>query len=152
MPVTGGPYLAAAFFCEKALTERDGVISFIRVVDQWNVRGASETMPPTVIQAMLVILMKSGIFRGSTQIVVTPTSPSGVEMPSISFPVEFRGDDQHGSGIIVPMAFPVQEPGCYWFDVAIGPTQSVTKIPLSVSYLQAGPIVAQPTVPPPRGR
>ena len=109
MPVSGGPYLQAAFFCEKALREADGVLSFIRVVDKWTVNGPAETMPPTVIQTNLVIAMKSGIHRGSSQITITPTSPSGKIMQPIVIPAFFEGDDDRGVAIVAAMGFPVQE-------------------------------------------
>jgi hypothetical protein len=30
----GGPYIGAAFLCEKILQEKDGVLSAIRIVDR----------------------------------------------------------------------------------------------------------------------
>lgn len=144
MPVSGGPYLAAAFFCEKVLREADGVLSFIRVVDRWNVTGPAEQMPPTIIQTNLVVMMKSGIHRGSSQITITPTSPSGRVMSPVTLPTIFEGDDDHGSAVIAQFGFPVQEAGLYWFDVAVD-SQPITKIPLRVAYLRVGPIPIQPS-------
>lgn len=138
----GGPYLVAAFFCEKALHEKDGVLSFIRMVDRWNVTGPTETMPPTLIQAYLVVLMKAGIHRGSAQITITPTKPSGELMPTIAFPVFFEGDEDRGTGVVAPLGFPVQEDGLYWFDVAVD-GQAVTKMPLRIVYQRVGQIHGQ---------
>ena len=144
MPITGGPYLAAAFFCEKLLQEQDGVISAIRIVDRWNVTGPTQDMVPTVIQAFLVVLFKSGIHRGQAQITITPISPSNVRMQPIMLPVLFEGEDERGAGIGIPMGFPVQEHGTYWFEVALaigsGAAQIVTAIPMRVAYLQIGPM------------
>jgi hypothetical protein len=80
MPAQGGPYLAAAFLCEKALRETDGVNSFVRVVDRWTISGPDETMPQSSIQATLVVMFKSGIHRGPGQLNITPTSPSDVQL------------------------------------------------------------------------
>jgi hypothetical protein len=85
--------LAAAFLGERALREVDGVNSFIRVVDRWTVTGPTETMPQTAIPATLVVIFKSGIHRGSGQLVITPTSPSDVRMAAITLPVLFEGDE-----------------------------------------------------------
>lgn len=139
MSASGGPYLVAAFFCEKVLREFDGTMSFIRIVDKWTVSGPADTMPPTVIQTTLVILMKSGIHRGSSQITVTPTSPSGALMQTITLPALFEGDDDRGVAIVAGMGFPAQESGLYWFDVAVD-GQSFTRMPLRVSYLRVGPM------------
>ena len=143
MSVTGGPYLAAAVFCEKALREADGVLSLIRIVDKWTVRGTAEVMPQTVIQATLVVMMKSGSFRGSAQLTLTPTSPSGKIMPSIQIPVIFEGDDDRGIGAIAPMGFPAEESGIYWFDLVVE-GQSFTKLPLRVQYLRVVPSSSSP--------
>ncbi len=143
MPVIGGPYLTAAFLCEKALTEVDGVPSFIRIVDKWTVTGTTETMLPTLINATLVVLMRSGIHRGSSQLTIVPTTPAGAVMPPMIIPVSFEGDDDHGTGFVQPIGFPAQESGLYWFDVSID-SQPITKIPLRIVYLR----IAQPPGPP----
>lgn len=139
MPIQGGPYLVAAFLCERALREVDGVNSFIRIVDRWTVTGPSEAMPPTAIQATLVVSFKSGIHRGNGQLTITPTSPSDVRMQSLTLPVLFEGDEDRGLAIIIPMAFPVQEPGLYWFNVSLD-GQSFSEIPLRVVYHRVVPM------------
>jgi hypothetical protein len=144
MPITGGPYLASAFFCEKVLREQDGVLSVIRIVDRWNIQGPTQDMVPTVIQAFLVVLFKSGIYRGQANLTVTPISPQNVRMQPIALPVLFEGEDERGAGIVIPMGFPVQEHGTYWFEVALtmgsNAPQVVTAIPMRVAYLQIGPM------------
>ena len=143
MPIQGGPYLAAAFLCEKALREVDGVNSFIRIVDRWTVTGPSEAMPTTAIQATLVVIFKSGIHRGNGQLTITPTSPSDVRMQSLTLPVLFEGDEDRGIAVIIPMAFPVQEPGLYWFNISLD-GQSFSEIPLRVVYHRVVPMQAPP--------
>jgi hypothetical protein len=147
MPIDGGPYLAAAFLCEKALREVDGVNSFIRVVDRWTITGPTEEMPQTAIQATLVVMFKSGIHRGPGRLVITPTSPQDQRMQAIEIPLLFEGDEDRGVAIAVPMAFPVQEPGVYWFDVSLD-GQSFSHIPLRVVYHR---VVATPMPPNPTG-
>jgi len=141
MPITSGPYLAAAFFCDKVLREADGVLSAIRIVDRWNVTGPSETMPPTVLQTNLLIMMKSGVYRGQAQLTVTPIAPSNQRLQPITFPVLFEGEDERGNGIALPLAFPAQEDGTYWFEITLSgqalPQRVITAIPMRVAYLQA---------------
>lgn len=146
MPIQGGPYLSAAFLCEKALREVDGVTTFVRMVDRWTVTGPSETMPLTAIQATLVVMFKSGIHRGPGHLTITPTSPSDVRMSSVTVPVLFEGDEDRGIAIILPMAFPAQEPGLYWFNVSLD-GQSFSEIPLRVVYHQVVPMQMPPQNP-----
>lgn len=143
MTITDGPYLHTAVFCDRVLREADGIVSLIRIVDRWTVAGPAEQMATTLIQTNLAILMKSGTYQGAAKIQVTPTSPSGVEMASLQLPVNFEGDDDRGVAIALPIAFPVQEPGVYWFDIQIS-GRSLTKIPLRVLYQQ---IAMQPLLP-----
>lgn len=151
MPVSAGPYLSAAFFCERVLQERDGVLSFIRVVDRWNIVGPTQTMPPTTIQATLVALFKSGTLRASAQLTITPVSPSGERMQSVVLPVLFEGDDERGGGTILPLGFPVKDPGLYWFEVGLAvqgaPAEVMTNIPMRIVYLQTGSMMPPPNPP-----
>lgn len=143
MTITGGPYLQTAVFCDRVLHETDGVYSLIRIVDRWVVAGTTEQMATTLIQTNLVITMKSGTYRGAAKVQIIPTNPSGQEMPSLNLPVNFEGDDDRGVAIALPIAFPVQEPGVYWFDVQVG-GQSFSKVPLRVLYQQTA---MQPLLP-----
>jgi hypothetical protein len=131
MPIEGGPYLSAALLCEKALQETDGVSSLIRVVDRWTVSGPTEEMPQTAIQATMVLMLKRGIHRGPGRLTITPITPSDTRMQAMEVPVLF--DEDRGVNVIIPMAFPVQEPGVYWFAIALD-GQAITHIPLRVIY------------------
>lgn len=97
-------------------------------------------MQPTVIQATLVILMKSGMHRGNSEIRMEPTDPSRSPMPTLTFPVFFEGDDYRGSGIVGPIIIPVREPGVYWFGILVD-GQLVTRVSLQIVYQRiAGPV------------
>ena len=156
MPVSGGPYLAAAFFCERVLQEKDEVMSFIRVVDRWNVVGSTQPMTPTVIQATLFVLFKSGILRSSAQLIVTPISPTNDRLQPISVPVLFEGDDERGVAVALPLRFPVNEAGLYWFEVAVsvhgGEPSIFTYVPMRIAYLQTGSVSSSATQPPMLGQ
>jgi hypothetical protein len=143
MPSQGGPYLQAALLCEKALQETDGVISLIRIVDRWTVSGPTDDMPQTAIQATMVLMFKSGFHRGPGRLTITPTSPRDAAMPAIEVPVHFEGDEDRGVNVVIPMAFPAQEPGVYWFGVALD-GQTVSHIPLRVIYHRVAPTQIPP--------
>jgi hypothetical protein len=152
VPVTGGPYLNCAVFCEKLLREADNVPTLVRVFDRWTVQGTSPTMPMTVIPATLYIALRSGTFRGGASVTVKPTTPSGQPMPQIAFPVQFEGDEDRGPMIIAMLQFPVPEPGAYWFEVSVVPDADpsavllLTQTPLRIVY-QRTPHMAGQTNP-----
>jgi hypothetical protein len=149
MPITGGPYLTGAFFCDKVLREQDGVVSAIRIVDRWNVNGPDETMPTTILQTNLVVLLKSGIYRGSAQLTITPITPSNNRLQPVVFPLLFEGEDERGCGVVMPLGFPATESGVYWFEVMLAgqalETRVITAIPMRVAYLRmVNPTPGQP--------
>src|SRR5579862_2366458 len=119
MPVEGGPYLSAAFFCDRVLREQEGTLSAIRIIDRWNIVGVTEQMELNIVRATLLVLFRSGIHRGAAQVIITPISPSNTRMPQINAPLSFEGDDDRGAGIVLPIGFPVQEAGTYWFEIQL---------------------------------
>lgn len=135
----GGPFLQMAVFCEKALQEKDGVMSAIRIVDRFTLTVSSEASPgsiPTMNLAInLIIAFKSGDIRGKMELKVRPVSPSGKEMPSFTGPLFFEGGD-HGSSIIIQYGLSAKEEGIYWFDIILN-NKFVTKIPLRIIYAKA---------------
>jgi len=125
------------FFCNKVLIENDGVPSYIRVVDRWMISGPTDAMPISIINTYLVVNFKSGIYRGSLELAITPITPSGNPMPVIRSPLLFEGDDERGTGVAGEIGFPVAEQGIYWFEVKLG-GNLITKMPLRVAYLKVG--------------
>ena len=138
MSVQGGPYLSMAFFCEKLLREADGVLSAIRIVDRFSVQGTTEDMPASTIAFTIVIVFKSGEFRGRAEIELKCTSPSGKPLPSTKFPVVFEGEGDRGTGVGVMIQFRAEEEGLFWFEVLLnavgGNPEPVTRIPLRIIY------------------
>jgi len=135
------PYLAMAIFCEKVLREADNVLSVIRVIDRFNVAGATPEMSPTALQFTVLISFKAGFLRGKQMLAIRPKSPNKEDLPQMSFPMLFEGDDDRGSALMAQMNFIATQEGLYWFDVHLN-EELVTRMPLRVTYQQAGPIMA----------
>ena len=95
MPETG-PHLAAALLCERVITESDGVLSIIRVVDRVTQTASGtdppETMPPLSIDNLSMVLsLKPDKARGRFQLRLVMNEPSmkteGLRDDIISSPV-----------------------------------------------------------------
>ena len=132
----GGPFLQMAVFCEKALQEKDGVISAIRIVDRFTVTPSSE-IPPEALLTMnlpinLIIAFKSGDIKGKMELKVRPFSPSGEELQSFVGPLLFEGED-HGSSVVIQYGLSAKEEGIYWFDILLD-NKLITKIPLKIIH------------------
>ena len=146
----GGPYVSVACACEKVLTEQDGVLSIIRVIDRvfHQVVGpeAPTQFEPFTFNFVLLVTLKSGDARGSYTVEIRPEAPSGERFdPLVSVPVLFEGEER-GANLILNMGFQVQMEGLYWFDVLFQ-DKVLTRVPLRVVYQPtrtAGPTMPQP--------
>ncbi|GIU73726.1 MAG: hypothetical protein KatS3mg004_0813 [Bryobacteraceae bacterium] len=136
----GGPYLAYAVICERVLTETDGTISLIRIIDRFTIRGPSPSLAPTVVSFWLAILFRRGFPRGVMKLTLQPTTPSGKTVAAMEIALHFEGDEEHGCQAALPVQFLVEEDGLYWFDVRLE-GQLITRIPLRIVYL---PTVTMP--------
>lgn len=140
-----GPWLQAAVFCEKVLTERDGVVSLVRIVDRFTITsagtGAPLKMPPTNLPITGMLMFKSGFAQGSFSVRLTMVSPSGVRMPEQIVPMFLEGNDR-GVNLGFTLNLAAKEDGLYWMEVRVG-ERLFTRMPLRILY-QQGPTSLPP--------
>jgi hypothetical protein len=134
-----GPFLTAAFFCEKLLQEVDGVKSAIRIVDRVVMQAEGpqppNEMPKFNLPLNLFLQFKSGSVRGPLQLEVRMVKPSVDTKTIISRTVSFEGEDDRGTDIACLMNLTVDQSGIYWFYVYLDDS-IVTRIPLRIIYLK----------------
>jgi len=135
--VEHGPYLQAAFFCERLLEESDGVLSAIRIVDTITTQDDESTPHPVMrpVNLTLFIAFKAGQARGAYDLTVAMEGPTE---RSSTHPAErhtqtilFDGADHGGATIIMPVALIADQEGVYWFSVFLDDLV-VTRLPLRV--------------------
>lgn len=138
-PFAQGPYVQVASFCERVLSEADGVCSLIRLVDIIThfERGADapRDMPGFRNPLWLVLFLKAGRARGRHEVTVTPELPSGESLPSTTVTVQMQGE---GRGVAVRTNVDIEYTleGLYWFRVDFDGTL-LTRLPLEVRYSRA---------------
>lgn len=136
-PFENGPFLSAAFFCEKILTEKDGVPSAIRIVDRVERSSsdpdAPEHMEPFTYALTLFISLKSGSARGDRQLKIAMVKPSGEYALPAFQTVHFEGEDDQGVAIVVEMKLGFDLEGLYWFELELNDVL-LTRVPLRVIY------------------
>jgi hypothetical protein len=125
------------------LTDRDGVLSLIRIVDQITQTATGtdvpDRMPPFVISDLqLVLCLKAGEARGRYAVKIRPEDPSGVQLPVSETAVHLSGGNR-GVNIITQFQLAVQHEGVYWFDILFAPGRGaddwlLSRIPLEVQY------------------
>ncbi len=138
-----GPYLAAALFCERVLEEKDGVLSIIRIIDRviQSASGPStpDQMPPLSYGLTVLICLKPGRAKGTTQVRIDMESPSGLVKPGPSMSALMEGEDR-GQNLIMKMQMTFDEPGLYWFNVYVENT-IITRMPFRVVYTRMGGVI-----------
>ena len=132
-----GPFLSAAFLCEKVLREVDGVTSAIRIID----RITHSTIGPELKREMepfdhnlyLYLALKSGSARGGMELVIRLEDQSGASKTLFTQTINFEGDDERGTNIIAEFRLRITLQGLHWFDIVLDGVR-ITRIPLRVVY------------------
>ncbi|MEN6370302.1 MAG: hypothetical protein ABFD77_11495 [Thermotogota bacterium] len=115
-----GPFLQAALLCERALREKDDVLSIIRIVDRWHVgmppRKPEDPPYAATIPATGVIMLKSGDYKGKKMLGLKIVAPDGVVSDLAGMPLLFEGDER-GVNVVMTVNIQAQKEGLYWIDV-----------------------------------
>ena len=136
-----GPYLNAAFLCEKVLEQKDGVLSAIRIVDRltYNYTAPPEnpsSYTPTVKAALtFLLILKSGQNPGETNIKIVLKKPDNSELPPLNHTIHLDAASNQGGNVVINSTFTFDQKGVWWFEVSINDV-SRTKVPLEVIFLQ----------------
>jgi len=142
MPPSNGPYLNYAAVCEKVLHEADGVLSLIRIIDRITVTVIVPALPGTQpvpnlipsappISVTFVLGLKSGDFVGSVPVKVWIETPARARWPEYETTARLEGQER-GANVILPLQFPAQQEGIYWFVVEVS-GETLTRVPLSIN-------------------
>jgi hypothetical protein len=142
-PETTGPHLVVAALCEKVLTEADGVLSVIRIVDRITQSAtgpeAPDEMPPFILDTLtMLVALRSDQARGRYGIKIRPEAPGGFQMPSAEQGIHLQSGPS-GTNLILPLVVPISTEGVYWFDIFLtGPAPQrerlLTRVPLEIVY------------------
>jgi hypothetical protein len=140
-----GPHLSAAFLCEQVLQEKDGVLSFIRVVDRFVRPKPGSPVPSLPIQVMMVIGFKAGgIGTGKCTVKIRMFKPSSAapagEMENEVF---FEGGQDQGVTIANPFILVPDEEGLYWIEILVF-EKVATRVPFRVIFAALPTIQVHP--------
>ena len=132
------PYVAAAFFCERVIEGKDGVLSAIRIVDKIQV-GLESDIPSLkeqlkavkpAAQITALISVKAGSLKGMFSLSIVGERPSGKRAKLSTFQMELNGGDS-GQNFVANIMLSVEEEGLHWFDVLFE-DRLLTKMPITL--------------------
>lgn len=128
------PFLAAAFFCEKVLEQKDDVLTVIRIVDTFFV-----TIPPNMPQEIKPAIQLTGLlsFKKASpgaeaekhEARIKLRLPSGTvrSLPSREF--VFKPEELSGFNMILNIGLGVEEYGLFWLEISVDDDEIMTSVP-----------------------
>jgi hypothetical protein len=141
-----GPYLAAAFFCETAIVDReDGALSAIRMIDRL-VFALDPAAPPDFpsethrinVNVKGILGLKTGDSPGSHRIQLVMESPSGQRSTPYDQDITLPDPPQGGMNVRLDVTVAVKGGGLFWFHVLVD-GEEFTRMPLQIQILRDGP-------------
>ncbi len=125
----GGPWVTAALFAERILTEKDDVVTLVRVVDRFTATlPDDEPEAASLIEATLIVRMKAGDFRGDTEVAIEQIDPTG-RRRRLGRTVGTLNGSIDGFQITLDAGIAVAESGVHWFDIVVN-GRSASRTPL----------------------
>jgi hypothetical protein len=155
---SGGPYVAAAVFCDSVVRGDDGVLTAVRMIDQITITIPADAPPDVPSEGKNLLAQIEGLIgfkRGNAgtkhSLKLVMNSPSGKGTVVFEQPAEFRGEAQGGYHLRLKSAIAVSEEGLFWLDVIMD-GKLMTRMPLLISVKRADPEPKSRKVTNPKGK
>ena len=138
----GGPYLAAAVFCDRILEDKDKSLSAIRIVDTCVVEipahapvGTPSAESPVAITQQVLIAFKSGGNPGLHTMTINVVDPNGTSTKVLEKELEFSPEIHGGMNIRIPATILIKGAGIYSLDVFLD-KKLFTRMPINIDVKQ----------------
>ena len=156
-----GPFVRGAFLCDTVIEGRDGVNSYVRLVDQLNVQarlivsgerppGADAPTPPdelpegSSVHALLVIMFAGGGALGRQSLKLRMQGPDGLERDlADAIDMHFDGRQSSGANLHIELNMIVNHEGPYVVRVILD-DREVTRVPFEVRYMRLPAAFSRP--------
>jgi hypothetical protein len=133
-----GPFFSA-LICERVLTEQDGALSAIRIIDQLTLEDPGRPEPRTIVvpvpvRLALLVTVKAHPVPGRHRLRVEARTPAGVARQLGNSEIEMQLPDAEGlagANLVAQLEIGLSESGTYWFDVYLD-DEFRTAVPLRV--------------------
>ncbi|MCI0421077.1 MAG: hypothetical protein L0312_17930 [Acidobacteria bacterium] len=146
----GGPYVAAAVFCDNIVEGSDRALSAIRIIDQVTLTvpaNAPADVPsekkPLPYSAWVLMSFKTGDAKGNHRVQLVGHSPSGKHQVILDKHVLFSSEQHGGANLRTNVTLVVSKGGLFWLDVVLD-GRVVTRMPLQISVARS----EMPAIPP----
>jgi hypothetical protein len=132
----GGPYLAAAFFCDAVIEDKSDVLSAFRIIDTINLALPELPDFPTEknrvpVHISGILSFKTGDSPGKHILRVVMTSPSGKKNPAFEREITLTEVEHGGANVVMRHTINIVKGGVFWFSVYLD-DKLYTRIPLNI--------------------
>lgn len=147
----GGPFLAAAVFCDSFLEDTSGKISAVGILDGCSFfisPDAPSDVPskthPALINQNILLIFRSGDAPGKHKLKFVVEQPDGKRTTALERDLNLSEPPHGGVNLKTVAQFGVYTSGIYWVDVYLD-GKRVTRMPLNVTFqrLSAQPVQDQ---------
>lgn len=134
----GGPYLAAAVFCESIMEGPDNILSAVRIVDGIKLLATAEAPAgfpskeyPYLLHQNMLLIFRSGDSPGKHELKLITTKPDGKKSKPHIQSIKLTPKPNGGTNLKSHLAVAVTAVGVYWIDVFLD-NKLMTRMPISV--------------------
>lgn len=135
----GGPFLAAAVFCESIMEDSGGKVSAIGILDGCELYIPPDAPPdvPSETQAVgfsqnVLLIFRSGDAPGKHKLWFVIERPDGKRLKHPEREIELSSPPNGGLHLKTTAFFKVASSGVYWFDVFLD-GKRFTRMPLNIT-------------------
>jgi hypothetical protein len=135
----GGPYLAAAVFCDSVVEGADGAMSAIRIIDHVRLKipanapaDVLSAKKPALVSLWLLLSFKTGFAKGKHEVRLVMHSPLGKRHVIKKDRVPFRKEPHGGINLKINLNVLIKNFGLFWIDVYLD-GKLLTRMPLQIS-------------------
>jgi hypothetical protein len=139
----GGPFLAAAVFCERILEDTDRVLTVSRILDGINILLHPQTPPelpskahPLELTPNMLFIFRSGDSPGKHAFKLIVQQPNGKRSVAMEQEIELSPDPQGGCNLKTNATLKLFSSGLFWFDVVLD-GKRFTRMPLNIQIHRA---------------
>jgi len=138
----GGPFVAAAFFCENILEDMRRMLSIQGVTDTLNLTLGPHAPPdvpskenPLAISQQLLLVFRSGDSPGKHRLKLVIEGPDGKRKKFKEDDVTFSDPPQGGINVKVAVTLVLDSGGLFWIDVYLD-RKLMTRVPINIGIVR----------------
>lgn len=150
----GGPFLAAAVFCNSVTEDCDGVLSALRIVDE--IRGIipsnappdfpSKDKPVDISLFALIMIRRGDAHAGKHQLRLVMEQPNGKTNEVLKQEIEMPEYPNGTATLRARVVLKLFSPGVFWIDVMLG-KERLSRMALNLVLQRADALDAATTQP-----